>query len=75
MTIFCDSCEGLIGRNPDCEACVSSGRRVALAGEFITPGSKTMFAARVMQAWRDQGGEVVFIDLEASPRFLDLSDA
>jgi len=64
MTIICDDCGKLVGRNPDCTTCVASERRVALADEFVTPGSKTTLGMQAMQAWQDAGGEVVFVSLE-----------
>ena len=67
LTIYCDTCAGLVGRNPECDTCRSSERKVAFAEEFMSPGSKTTLGLTLMQAWQNSGGEVVFTTLEVVP--------
>jgi ABC-type oligopeptide transport system ATPase subunit len=70
--IICQDCEGLLGRNRDCSTCVASGRKVALASEFSSGTGKTTFGLQIMKAWKDSGGEVVFINLEMTPPTIEV---
>ena len=66
---ICEECERLVGRTPTCPTCKASGRKVAWAHEFTTPGSKSTLGLQAMQAFIDGGGEILYTTLERSPNY------
>ena len=63
---ICEECGKLVGRTPTCPSCKASGRKVAWAHEFTTPGSKSTLGLQAMQAFIKRGGEVLYVNLEQS---------